>query len=46
MKFIMQEFFRKDIPIVEKIDINELYSAFKISNEKMDNPKIIFDVVK
>lgn len=30
----------------EKIDINELYSAFKISNEKMDNPKIIFDVVK
>ena len=30
----------------EKIDINELYSSFKISNEKMDNPKIIFDVVK
>ena len=30
----------------EKIDINELYSAFKISNEKIDNPKIIFDVVK
>ncbi len=23
MKFIMQEFFRKDIPIVEKIDIND-----------------------
>ena len=30
----------------EKIDINELYSAFKISNEKIDNPKIIFDVIK
>ena len=30
----------------EKIDINELYSAFNISNEKIDNPKIIFDVVK
>ena len=30
----------------EKIDINELYSAFKISNEKIDNPKIIFDVLK
>ena len=30
----------------EKININELYSAFKISNEKIDNPKIIFDVIK
>ena len=30
----------------EKIDINELYSAFKISNEKIDNPKIIFDVLR
>lgn len=30
----------------EKIDINELYSVFKISNEKIDNPKIIFDVIK
>ena len=30
----------------EKIDINELYSTFKISNEKIDNPKIIFDVIK
>ena len=30
----------------EKIDINELYDAFNISNEKIDNPKIIFDVIK
>ena len=30
----------------EKIDISELHNAFKISNEKIDNPKIIFDVLK
>lgn len=30
----------------EKIDISSLYSAFKISSEKIKTPKIIFDVVK
>lgn len=30
----------------EKIDISSLYSAFKISSEKIKTPKIIFEVVK